>query len=376
MPMKKINMADPYFDETDRDWIHQEVDNILDGMLSMGPNVKSFEQEFSEHIQCHHAIAVNSCTSALEIALNYFNVKGAEVIVPVQTFIATGMSVHLSGAIPVFADICPSTFSLSLNSIKAKITSKTAGIIIVHFAGIISYEYQQILDFCREQELFVIEDAAHAPGAMYREKYAGTLGDVGCFSFFPSKIITSAEGGMLTTNNSDIAKFARSHQNRGRDMDKTEELYKLPGRNVRLSEFNAMLGRCQLRHLSEYVIKRRFIAKTYFEMFSSCDFVQLVSFDILETSSFWKFPILLRNSEIKDVVSRELRHQNIASDSAYSPPLHLQPVMQHLFGSKYGNLPISEDILSRHLCLPVHPRMSIEDIHRIVEIIQCCSNLV
>ena len=159
-------------------------------------------------------------------------------------------------------------------------------------------------------------------------------------------------------------------------MDKTEELYKLPGRNVRLSEFNAMLGRCQLRHLSEYVNKRRLIAKTYFEMLSSCDFVQLVSVDILETSSFWKFPILLRNSEIKDVVSKELRYQNIASDSAYSPPLHLQPVMHQLFGSRYGNLPISEDILSRHLCLPVHPRMSVEDIHRIADIIHGCGQLV
>ena len=375
MSMKRINMADPYFDQNDRDWIHQEVDNILDGRLSMGPNVKSFEQEFSNHIQCKHAIAVNSCTSALEIALNHFNVNGAEVVVPVQTFIATGMSVHLAGAIPVFADICPSTFSLSLNSIKEKITSKTVGIIIVHFAGIITPEYQQILDFCRDKGLFVIEDAAHAPGAMAGEKYAGTLGDVGCFSFFPSKIITSAEGGMLTTNNSDIAKFARSHQNRGRDMDKAEELYRLPGRNVRLSEFNAMLGRCQLRHLSEYVIKRRLLAKTYFQMLSSCDFVQLVSLEVLETSSFWKFPSLRSNSEIKDVISRELMLHNIASDSAYSPPLHLQPVMQHLFDSKYGDLPISEDILSRHLCLPVHPRMSVEDIHRIVEIIQGCSKL-
>lgn len=368
-------MADPYFDEKDRDWIHQEVDNILDGMLSMGPNVRSFEQEFSDYIHCQHAVAVNSCTSALEIALNYFNVKGSEVIVPVQTFIATGMSVYHAGGIPVFADICPSTFSLSLNSIKEKLTSKTVGIIIVHFAGIITYEYQQILDFCRDNQLFVIEDAAHAPGAMYGEKYAGTLGNVGCFSFFPSKVITSAEGGMLTTNDSEIAKFARSHQNRGRDMDKAEELYKLPGRNVRLSEFNAMLGRCQLRHLDEYVIKRKLLAKLYYENLSACDFIRLVNYNVLETSSFWKFPILLSNSEIKDVISRELRLQNIASDSAYSPALHLQPVMRNLFNSEDGNLPISEDILSRHLCLPVHPRMSDADVYRIVDIIQSCSTL-
>ena len=177
---------------------------------------------------------------------------------------------------------------------------------------------------------------------------------------------------MLTTNNSDIAKFARSLQNRGRDMEKIEEVYKLPGRNVRLSEFNAMLGRCQLRHLGEFVSKRRMLAKLYFEKLTSCSFVQLTSIDILETSSFWKFPILLRNSEIKNAISRDLKLQNIASDSAYSPPLHLQPVMQDLFGIKYGHLPISEDILSRHLCLPVHPNMTVEDINRIVEIILAC----
>ena len=369
-------MADPYFNHQDRSWIHQEIDTILDGKLSMGPNVKSFENEFSDLIQCKHAIAVNSCTSALEIALNYFQVKGAEVIVPVQTFIATGMSVHLAGGTPVFADICPTTFSLSLKSIKEKITEKTAGIIIVHFAGIITPEYTKILEFCRDHGLFIIEDAAHASGATFGNQYAGSLGDVGCFSFFPSKIITSAEGGMLTTNDEKIAHFARSHQNRGRDMDKAEELYLLPGRNIRLSEFNALIGRCQLKHLVEYVQLRRILAKIYYEMLSACSSILLVNPSVLETSSFWKFPILFSTSALRNKVREELSRNGIDSDSAYSPPLHLQPVMQKLFSSQPGDLPYSEDILSRHLCLPVHPRMNTDDIQRVAcIIIDCCNQL-
>ena len=366
----KITMADPYFDMDDRAWIHQEVDHILDGMLSMGPNVQSFEREFSEHIHCKHAIAVNSCTSALEIALNYFSVKDAEVIVPIQTFIATGMAVHLAGAKPVFAEICPSSFSISLNSIKEKITPKTVGIIIVHFAGIVTPEFADIHEYCQQRGLFIIEDAAHAPGSTYAQKYTGNLGHVGCFSFFPSKVITSAEGGMLTTNDDNIAHFARSHQHRGRDLQSTEELYARPGRNVRLSEFNAMLGRCQLKHLDEYVHKRKTLAKTYFELLSSCHFVQLVNPLALDNSSFWKFPILFSSHSLREAVREELRLFNIDSDSAYSPPLHLQPVFQQLYGSKPGDLKFSEDVLSRHLCLPVHPRMTTQDVVRITSIIR------
>ena len=203
------------------------------------------------------------------------------------------MAVHLAGAIPVFADISPTTFSLSLSSIKEKLTSKTRGIIIVHFAGIVTPDYRHILDFCNEHNLFVIEDAAHAPGATYDNKYIGTLASIGCFSFFPSKVITSAEGGMLTTNDAEIAAFARSHQNRGLLLDSSTELYALPGRNVRLSEFNALLGRSQLRHLSEYIDKRRKLAKLYYSRLSQLNNITLPSSFSLKTASFWKFPALL-----------------------------------------------------------------------------------
>lgn len=371
--MKKINMAEPYFDHQDRKWIHDELDNILNGLLSMGPNVATFEAEFSNYLNCKHAIAVDSCTSALEISLNYFDIKGTEVIVPAQTFIATGMAVHLAGGIPVFADICPETFSLSLDSIKRKISEKTVGLIIVHFAGIVSPEYQQIYDFCKDNGLFIVEDAAHAPGAQYNGKFTGTLGDVGCFSFFPSKVITSGEGGMLTTNNDKIAMFARSHQSRGRDMSQADELYSLPGRNVRLSEFNALIGRCQLRHLEEYIAARRALAYAYYKGLSNCHFIQLVSSKVLGHSVFWKFPILLKSAKAKAIISKALKMKNIASDSAYNPPLHLQPVMQRLFNTKQGNLPITEDLLTRHLNLPVNPRMSQEDVCLVVDTILSCS---
>ena len=164
-----------------------------------GSNVSSFEYEFSQYINCDHAAQLTLALLLL-IALNY-DVSGYEVIVPVQTFIATGMAVHLAGAIPVFADISPTTFSLSLSSIKEKLTSKTRGIIIVHFAGIVTPDYRHILDFCNEHNLFVIEDAAHAPGAIEISILERLLA---LAVFFPSKVITSAEGGMLTTNDAEL----------------------------------------------------------------------------------------------------------------------------------------------------------------------------
>ena len=157
-------------------------------------------------------------------------------------------------------------------------------------------------------------------------------------------------------------------------MDKAEELYLLPGRNIRLSEFNALIGRCQLKHLIEYVQLRRSLAKIYYEMLSACSSILLVNPSVLETSSFWKFPISFSSSALRNKVREELSRNGIDSDSAYSPPLHLQPVMQKLFSSQPGDLPYSEDILSRHLCLPVHPRMTTDDIQRVACIIIDCCN--
>lgn len=359
--MRKIKMADPCFSTEDRKWIHREIDSILDGALSMGPNVQAFEHEFAARIGVKHAIAMNSCTSALEAALLCKGVTGGEVIVPAETFIATGMAVQLTGGIPVFAEISESTLCLNLDDVKRRITPRTAGVIVVHMAGLITPDILEFRRFCDDSGLFLIEDAAHTPGARYAGREAGSFGHAGCFSFYPTKIITAGEGGMLTTDDDGIAAFARSYQNRGRDMMSKEECYVLPGRNVRMTEAAALLARVQLSHLDEFLACRRRIAGIFRRELSGIPELRIILPEIIESSSCWKVPILLHRSLDRIAVRDLMNAAGVAVDWSYEPPLHLQPVFRRLYGTVEGMLPFTEDLLSRHLCLPCHPRISDDD---------------
>jgi perosamine synthetase len=365
--MKKINMADPHFNEDDRKWIHREIDAILDGALSMGPNVQTFEKEFAARVGVRHAIAMNSCTSALEAALLAQDVTGREVIIPAETFIATGMAVHLTGGIPVFAEISASSLCLDLEDVKRKVTSRTAGIVLVHMAGLLSPEIREFRRYCDAEGLFLIEDAAHSPGARSDGKEAGAFGHAGCFSFFPTKVITSGEGGMLTTDDDAIASFARSYQNRGREMNAPVERYSNPGRNVRMTEMSALLGRVQLSHLDEFLARRRRVAALYGEALAGLRDVQLLLPDDLENSSFWKVSLLLAPGLDRAAIAEHMAAAGIAVDWAYQPALHLQPVFRTLYGTREGLLPRTEELMSRHLCLPCHPRMSDDDALRVAD---------
>lgn len=359
--MRKITVAEPFFSDKDRELIHREIELILDGSLSMGPNVKSFESEFADRVGTKYAIAMNSCTSTLEAALLAKGAAGREVIVPAETFIATGMAVHLIGGFPVFAEISESTLCLDLEDVKRRVTARTAGIILVHFAGRITHEIAEFRAFCDKNELFLIEDAAHAPGARFGGQEAGSFGDAGCFSFYPTKVITSGEGGMLTTNDEVVAAFARSYQNRGRDMSVPDEQYITVGRNVRMTEMSALLGRVQLSHLSEFLDRRREISTIYSRLLSDHPLITLLLPNAIENSSYWKIPLLLDAKIDRLKVTNLMNDSGITVDWTYQPAVHLQPVFLELFGTAPGDLPVTERILSRHLCLPCHPRMTDAD---------------
>lgn len=367
---KTINMADPHFNAKDREKIHIEVDKILDNSLSMGPNVSAFQDEFAEKMNVKHAIAMNSCTSTLEAALLAHDILGKEVIIPSQTFIATGMAVHFAGGTPVFAEISPKTMCLDLDNVKSKITPNTAGIVIVHMTGIVTPDIKKFKNFCKENNLFLIEDAAHSPGAILDDQYAGTIGDVGCFSFFPSKVMTSGEGGMLVTNDDAIARFAKSYQNRGRDMSAKVEIYTMPGRNVRMTEMSALLGRIQLEKLDDFLKKRRVLAAVYQRELSGVDEIDVLIPKDLNSSSFWKVPILLNNEIDRSVLTQHMLSNGITVDWAYNPPLHLQPIFIKLYQTFEGQLPITESCLARHICLPCHPRMAKKDASHVAYVLK------
>lgn len=359
--MRKINMADPHFSAEDRVRIHREIEAILDGALSMGPNVRAFEAEFAARVGVRYAVAMNSCTAALEAALGAFGVSGREVIVPAETFIATGMAVHLSGGIPVFAEISADTLCLDPVDVRSRVTPRTAGVILVHMAGLVSPAVGELRAFCDANGLFLIEDAAHSPGARRDGREAGGFGHAGCFSFYPTKVLTAGEGGMLTTDDHRVAAFARSFQHRGRDLDASVESYIHPGRNVRMTEMAALLGRVQLSHLDDFLNARCAVAKVYRRAFAGDNRLELVIPSEEASSSYWKVPVLLDPSVDRAALTRFMADAGVAVDWAYQPALHLQPVFRRLFGTAEGLLPRTEALLARHLCLPCHQRMTADD---------------
>jgi perosamine synthetase len=360
--LPRIAMADPFFTGEDRARIHRGIDEILTGALSMGPNVQAFEREFSEVVGVSHAIAMNTCTSALEAALIGLGVQnGDEVIVPCETFIATGAAVHLVGGKPVFAEISEQTFCLDLEDVRRRVTPRTRGIIMVYMGGRIPEDIVSFREFCDDRGLFLIEDAAHAPGACLEGKMAGAFGHAGCFSFYPTKVITAGEGGMLTTDDDRLAEFARSFQHRGRDFSAPGEQYSRLGRNVRMTEMAALIGRVQLGHLQEYLAERRRVMRIYKREIQGDERIRAILPDDEDASTYWKIPVIIGAGYDRAAVTEELHRAGIFVDWAYQPPLHLQPVFRALYGMTEGDLPASEWLLSQHICLPCHPRISDED---------------
>ncbi len=358
---KQIRTAEPYFSPEEQQEILREVPGILTEQLSMGKHVAAFEKEFAQKFDATFAVALNSCTSALEIALSYLNLKADdEVIVPSQTFVATGMAVHLSGAKIVFAEIDPGTFCLDFEDVKRKVTSRTKAVIIVHFVGTISPDILELRKFCDDRRIFLIEDAAHAPGATIDGRFSGTIGHAGCFSFFPTKILTCGEGGMLTTQDDNMAAYARSMQHRGRDMNAATEQYSHPGRNVRMPEFSALLGRTQLRSLDENLATRRRHAARYHAAFAN-DKIHPAG------ASFWKYLLLLDSKIDRDRALVRLQESGIFADKSYDPPVHLQPFFAKNYTIQKGHLPVTEEILAHHICLPCHNRLSDDDIEFVIK---------
>ena len=213
----RIPPARVYFPEEDRQAILEQIDEALaTGQLTLGKHVKAFEEQFARQAGTRYAVAVNSGTSSLEIPLRIFGVREREVLVPTNTFFATPAAVVHAGGRPRFVEADPATFSVSLEGIKHRVTADTAGVIVVHIAGIVTPEMPAIRDFCTERKLFLLEDAAHAQGCAFKGQPAGTFGDAASFSFYPTKVLTSAEGGMIVTNRQDIYEESLIYRDQGK----------------------------------------------------------------------------------------------------------------------------------------------------------------
>ena len=364
----ELSTAFPYFPPEEREWLHGELEEILTGKLSLGPRVRAFEAAFAELCGVEHAVAFLNCTAALEASLAALGVgPGDEVLVPPETFVATGMAVHLAGAVPVFTEISPETFAMDFDDALSRVGERTRGAIVVHFGGLIPPGLPAFVERMRREGRFVIEDAAHAPGAEHAGRRAGSIGDTGCFSFFPTKVMTSGEGGMLTTNDGALARAALSLQDRGRDLDAPAELYALAGRSSRMPEIVAAMGLSQLRCLPGFLERRRSVAAVYDRVLGASGVADAVVPPPGDAPAYWRYTVVPREPVDRAALRDRLREDRITVDWAYDPPLHLQPVFRRLYGHREGMLPRSEALMARHVCLPVHARMTDEDAEFVAE---------
>ena len=353
----------------DEDEIQSVVETLRSGWLTTGPKVKSFEEEFARYVGCKHAIAVNSGTAALHIALDAIGIsEGDEVIVPAMTFAATAEVVLYFKAKPILVDCERDTFNLDPSQVEAAITSKTKAIIPVHLGGQ-PCEMDQILDIAKKHNLRVIEDAAHALPASEHGRTIGTIGDITCFSFYATKTITTGEGGMATTENSEWAERMRMMSLHGISHDAWKRYTKegswyyeilYPGFKYNLTDIAAAIGIEQLKKCNEFWETRQRIAMNYAKAFADLQEIQLPSCRDGVQHAWHLFVIQLNLERLKinrNQFIEALREKEIGT-SVHFIPLHFHPYYRDTFGYKPEDFPNASAVFDRIISLPIYPKMT------------------
>jgi len=368
-PIKKISSAAPFFDDQDIEKIKDDVDQILKSKrLILGPYTKKFEKLFSEYIGTKFSVAVSSATAALEIVLRYIDVKDNEVIVPTNTFIACANTVVYAGGKPVFADMDLESFCMDIDSVKNKINKKTKAVMAVHLSGLPTPQMDELMKICNENNIMLIEDCSHAPGAVYGSKKVGSIGLAGCFSFFATKILPTGTGGMITTNDPELQNFAEALRHQGGIGGEGQiEIFDKFGYDWMMNETTAAIGINQLSKLEKQLEKRILIAKTYREALKKLDSVKPIKEFENTRNVYWKFLTILNENLDRDEIRKELRTKyNIDAGILYPILCHLQPIYK-MMGHKEGECPKAEKIMKRQLSLPINPYMTNEDVQYVVD---------
>jgi perosamine synthetase len=364
------------FTDEDRAEILRGIDESLrTGQLTLGKNGKQLEAEFARFIGVKHAIAVNSGTSSIQILMHIHQVRGKEILIPTNTFFATALGVLHAGADVRFVDCDPETFSMDVESLRASITERTAGVVVVHIGGLVTPRMKEIQALCREHNLFLVEDAAHAHGSSYRGTMAGTFGGAASFSFYPTKIITSGEGGIIVTNDDRTDEESRLYRDQGKATF-TANIHNKLGYNWRMSEPHAIIGLTHLRHLKEFIEERNAIARIYDEGLKQVEGVTPVRPAPGSVSNYYKYIAMLDEKIDRSVLKKVLRERFDVglSGEVYELPVHLQPY----FEGKYrkGDFPNAEHLCAHHICLPVFQRMTQADAEYVLDSLQKAMSLV
>lgn len=373
----------PFFLPTiGEDEISEVVDTLRSGWLTTGKKAKQFEQEFADRVGAKHAIAVNSCTAALHLALEALGVSaGDEVVVPTLTFASTAeVVVHLGGT-PVLADCRPDTLNVDPASIAAKITPKTKAIVPVHYAGR-PCDMDAIHAIAAEHNLPVVEDAAHALPASYGQRTVGTISDITCFSFYANKTITTGEGGMVTTESDDLAARMRIMSLHGISKDAWKRFsaegswyYEITAAGFKhnMTDLAASIGLHQLRQCDVFWEGRGRCAEYYNHAFADVPEIQTPT--IIETGNqmSWHLYVIQLQLDQLTIDRGEFINRLTAAGvgtSVHYMPLHMHPYYHDVHGYRPDDLPVAKAAFERMISLPIYPRLSDEDLRYVAETVQ------
>jgi len=349
----KINLSAPDISQADIDAV---VAVLQTPNLSLGPKLPEFEDKFAAFVGRKHAVAVNSGTSSLHCAVRGLAIgPGDEVITTAFSFIASSNCILFEGARPVFVDIDAQDYNIEVSKIEAAVTPRTKAILPVDVFSRPA-RFDAIEEIAARHNLKVIEDSCEALGSTYKGRAAGSFGDCAAFAFYPNKQMTTGEGGMLVTDDEDLARLARSLRNQGRGDGSTWLAHERLGYNYRLSDMQCALGISQLVRLGEFIEKRVAVAERYRLLLSDVDGVCLPAPYTDGTMSWFVYVIRLADRFTRaerDAVLDALRKSGIGCNN-YFTPIHLQPFYRKKFAHAEGDLPVTEGVCERTIALPFH----------------------
>lgn len=343
------------------------IEKVLSsGRFILGEEVASFEKEFANYIGVKYGIGLNSGTSALIFSLKACDIgEGDEVITVPNSFVATSNAILSVGAKPVFVDIDEETYQIDTSLIEKSITKNTRAILPVHLYGH-PCDMDPILEIAEKYGLLVVEDACQAHGTKYKGKRVGSFGDVACFSFYPSKNLGCfGDGGMVVTNSDEIAEKVRMLRDYGQ---KVKYRHEVLGFNDRLDELQAAVLMVSLRHLEEWIQKRRENAKYYNKLFEE------LNKDIITPSekewAFHTYYLYVIRTKMRDKLREFLSKKGVETGIHYPTPIHLQPFYVNQFNFKVGDFPVTERCAREILSLPMYPNLAKDEIESVVETIK------
>jgi dTDP-4-amino-4,6-dideoxygalactose transaminase len=381
MADRHVSVAEPILGDAERENVEQVLDS---GRFLQGPMVEEFESKWADYVGTDHAIAVSNGTTAIQLVLKALGLEpGEEVIVPSLTFGSTATAVVHQAGVPVFADIDRELYTLDHTDLERCLSDETFAIMPVHLYGHPA-EMDEIRDFADEHELYVIEDAAQAHGASYKNQKVGSIGDVGCFSFYATKNITTGEGGIVTTDDDEIAMELRTLRSHG--MANRDEHVTL-GYNYRMSDLNGAIGTAQVDRLDGFNERRREISERLAAELGNLDWLKPATVrDYVDHAYFWA-PFEVQEDEIgltgKEVWA-ELRESGVETRHRYNVPLYDQPVFadHRGFNSEFPwsvnpndhdydlSLPNVEEVVGNMIGLPNHPNLTDGDVSYVIETVK------